>query len=138
MDDTPRAMGKWEVTKIYIQEALTKRPQEFIAEWEEREQVFSGARGSLIQHFQQRYSCVVEQLENLGSFVIPEDVPALANDCLPSEKFSVASKVVIGVTSPIWVPIGVISFVLSVPVVGVVVMKEKLGNWNTTRKCEND
>ena len=48
LDDTPRAMGKWEVTKIYIQEALTKRIQEFIAEWEEREQVFSGARGSLI------------------------------------------------------------------------------------------
>ena len=48
LDDTPRAMGKWEVTKIYIQEALTKRIREFIAEWEEREQVFSGARGSLI------------------------------------------------------------------------------------------
>ena len=134
MDDTPRAMGKWEVTKIYIQEALTKRLQEFIAEWEEREQVFSGARGSLIQHFQQRYSYVVEQLENLESFVIAEDVPVLANDCLPSEKFSVASKVVIGVTSPI----GVVAFVLSVPVVGVVAMKEKLGNWNTTRKYEND
>ena len=138
LDDTPRAMGKWEVTKIYIQEALTKRPQEFIAEWEEREQVFSGARGSLIQHFQQRYSYVVEQLENLESFVIAEDVPALANDCLPSEKFSVASKVVIGVTSPIWVPIGVVAFVLSVPVVGVVAMKEKLGNWNKIRKYEND
>ena len=80
----------------------------------------------------------MEQLENLESFVIAEDVPVVANDCLPSEKFSVASKVVIGVTSPIWVPIGVISFVLCVPVVGVVVMKEKLGNWNTTRKCEND
>ena len=62
LDDTPRAMGKWEVTKIYIQEAVTKRLQEFIAGWEEREQVFSGARGSLIQHFQQRYSYVVEQL----------------------------------------------------------------------------
>ena len=100
MDDTPRAMGKWEVTKIYIQEALiiTKRLQEFFAEWEEREQVFSGARGSLIKHFQQRYSYVVEQLENLESFVIAEDVPVLANDYLPSEKFSVASKVVIGVT----------------------------------------
>ena len=50
LDYTPRAMGKWEVTKIYIQEVLiiTKRLQEFIAEWEEREQVFSGARGSLI------------------------------------------------------------------------------------------
>ena len=138
LDDTPRAMGKWEVTKIYIQEALTKRLQEFIAEREEREQVFSGARGSLIQHFQQRYSYVVEQLENLESFVIPEDVPVLANDCLPSEKFSVASKVVIGVTSPIWVPIGVVAFVLSVPVVGVVAMKEKLGNWNKIRKYEND
>ena len=98
LDDTPRAMGKWEVTKIYIQEALTKRLQEFITEWEEREQVFSGARGSLIQHFQQRYSYVVEQLENLESFVIAEDGPVLANDYLPSEKFSVASKVVIGVT----------------------------------------
>ena len=140
LDDTPRAMGKWEVTKIYIQEALiiTKRLQEFIAEWEEREQVFSSARGSLIQHFQQRYSYVVEQLENLESFVIAEDVPVLANDCLPSEKFSMASKVVIGVTSPIWVPIGVVAFVLSVPVVGVVAMKEKLGNWNKIRKYEND
>ena len=138
LDDTPRAMGKWEVTKIYIQEALTKRLQEFIAEWEEREQVFSGARGSLIQHCQQRYSYVVEQLENLESFVIAEDVPVLANDCLPSEKFSVASKVVIGVTCPIWVPIGVVAFVLSVPVVGVVAIKEKLGNWNKIRKYEND
>ena len=62
----------------------------------------------------------MEQLENLESFVIAEDVPVLANDCLPSEKFFVASKVVIGVTSPIWVPIGVVAFVLSVPVVGVV------------------
>ena len=87
LDDTPRAMGKWEVTKIYIQEALTKRLQEFIAEREEREQVFSGARGSLIQHFQQRYSYVVEQLENLECFVIAEDVPVLANDYLPSENF---------------------------------------------------
>ena len=140
LDDTPRAMGKWEVTKIYIQEALiiTKRLQEFIAEWEEREQVFPSARGSLIQHFQQRYSYVVEQLENLESFVIAEDVPVLANDCLPSEKFSMASKVVIGVTSPIWVPIRVVAFVLSVPVVGVVAMKEKLGNWDIIRKYEND
>ena len=38
---------------------------------------------------------------NLESFVIAEDVPVLANDCLPSEKFFVASKIVIGVTSPI-------------------------------------
>ena len=87
LDDTPRAMGKWEVTEVYIQEALTKRLQEFIAEWEEREQVFSDARGSLIQHFQQRYSYVVEQLENLECFVIAEDVPVLANDYLPSENF---------------------------------------------------
>ena len=58
----------------------------------------------LIQRIQQRYSYVVEQLEILESFVIAEDVSDLANDCLPSKKFSVASKV-IGVTSPIWVPI---------------------------------
>ena len=48
-----------------------------------------------------------------------------------------ASKVVIGVTSPIWIPIGVVAFVLCVPVVGVMTMKEKLENWNKIRKCEN-
>ena len=48
--DTLRVMEKWEVTKFYIQEALTKRLSNFIEVWEEH--VFSGARGSLIQHFQ--------------------------------------------------------------------------------------
>ncbi|XP_022797797.1 uncharacterized protein LOC111336043 [Stylophora pistillata] len=136
--DTPPAMASWEVTKFYIYEALSKRLQDFIAAWEEREHVFSGARSSLIQHFQQRYRYVVGQLENLESFVIADDVPVLSNDSSPSEKFSVASKVVIGVTSPIWVPVGVVAFLLSVPVVGVVAMKEKLGKWNKTRKYEKD
>ena len=136
--DTPPAMASWEVTKFYIYEALSKRLQDFIAAWEEREHVFSGARSSLIQHFQQRYRYVVGQLENLESFVIADDVPVLSNDSSPSEKLSVASKVVIGVTSPIWVPVGVVAFLLSVPVVGVVAMKEKLGNWNKTRKYEKD
>ena len=31
-----------------------------------------------------------------------------------------------------------VTFVLSVPVVGVVAMKEKLGNWNKIRQYEND
>ena len=70
----------------------------------------------------------MEQLENLESSAIADDVPVHSNDCLPSKKFSVASKVVIGVTSPIWVPIGVVAFVLCVPVVGVMAMKEKLEN----------
>ena len=34
--------------------------------------------------------------------------------------------------------IGVVAFVLCVPVVGVMAMKEKLENWNEIRKCENE
>ena len=79
--DAVRAMEKWEVTKFYIQGALTKRLKNFIEAWEEH--VFSGARGSLIQRFQQRYSHVVEQLENLESFSIADDVPVLSNDYPP-------------------------------------------------------
>ena len=137
-DDVPKSEESWEVTKNYIQKALTKRLQETIETWEERNHVFSDARTSLIQYFQQRFNYVEGQLRNLESSVIADDAGGQSTSSLASEDFSVAEKVIIGVTSPIWVPVGLVVLVVSVPVVGAIALKEKLEDWSKTRQYKKD
>ena len=48
-----------------VRTLLSSRFQEFIQEWEEEHKVFTNARQDLLEHFQQRYSFVEEQLQKL-------------------------------------------------------------------------
>ncbi|XP_022797833.1 uncharacterized protein LOC111336065 [Stylophora pistillata] len=137
-DDVPNTEGSWEVTKNYIQKALMKRPREGIEEWEEKNHVFSDARSSLIRYFQERFSYVEGQLRTLESSVLAGDTASSASGPLASDNLSIAGKVLIGVTSPIWVPVGLVVLVVSVPVVGALAVKEKLEYWNKTRNYEED
>ena len=138
LDDAPKTEESWELTKNYIQKALLNRLQETIEEWEEKNQVFSDARASLIQYFQERFSYVEGQLRTLEESVLAGDAVNSAGGPLASDDFSVAEKVIIGVTSPIWVPVGLVVLVVSVPVVGAIAVKEKMENWNKTRQYNQD
>ena len=138
LDDAPKTEESWELTQNYIQKALMNRLQETIEEWEEKNQVFSDARASLIQYFQERFSYVVGQLRTLEESVLAGDAANSAGGPLASDDFSVAEKVIIGVTSPIWVPVGLVVLVVSVPVVGAIAVKEKMENWNKTRQYNQD
>ncbi|KAJ7392770.1 hypothetical protein OS493_010425 [Desmophyllum pertusum] len=101
LDDVPQAESSWEVTKSNITKALGSRLREVIEHWEEDNQVFSHARESLLQHFQERYNFVEGQLRNLQGAVTNDDLDLPESD--PStEIFSTAEKIVIGITSPIW------------------------------------
>ena len=138
LDDVPKAEESWELTQNYIQKALMRRLRETIEEWEEKNQVFSDARASLIQYFQERFSYVEGQLRMLEGSVLAGDAVGSGSDPLASDDFSVAEKVIIGVTSPIWVPVGLVVLVVSVPVIGAMAVKEKLENWNKTRQYNKD
>ena len=138
LDDVPNTEESWELTKNYIQKALMRRLQEKIEEWEEKNHIFSDARASLIQYFQERFSYVVGQLRTLEESVLAGDAANSAGGPLASDDFSVAEKVIIGVTSPIWVPVGLVVLVVSVPVVGAIAVKEKLENWNKIRQYNKD
>ena len=138
LDDVPNTEESWELTKNYIQKALMRRLQEKIEEWEEKNHIFSDARASLIQYFQERFSYVVGQLRTLEESVLAGDAANSAGGPLASDDFSVAEKVIIGVTSPIWVPVGLVVLVVSVPVIGAIAVKEKLENWNKTRQYNKD
>ena len=138
LDDVPNTEESWELTKNYIQKALMRRLQEKIEEWEEKNHIFSDARASLIQYFQERFSYVEGQLRMLEGSVLAGDAVGSGSDPLASDDFSVAEKVIIGVTSPIWVPVSLVVPVGNVPVVGARSVKEKLENWNKIRQYNKD
>ena len=138
LDEVPKTEESWEVTQDYIQNALMRRLREKIREWEEKNHVFSNARASLIQKFQERFRYVEGQLRTLEGSVLAGGVTRSTSGPSVSNDFSVAQKVIIGVTSPLWFPIGLVVLVVGVPVLGAIAFKGKLENWNKTRQYNND
>ena len=138
LDDVPNTEESWEVTRNLIQKAIMKRLQDVIATWEEERHVFSDARTSLIQYFRERFNFVEGQLRNLESSVVAKEAASPSSDPLVPDNFSVAERVIIGVTSPIWVPVGLVVLIVSVPVVGAMAVKEKYEDWSKTREYEKD
>ena len=137
LDEVPKAEGSWEETNSKITKALEKRLREIIEHWEEHHQVFSDARKSLVQRSKQRYNIVVGQLRNLQRAVtnddldVPETVP-------PKQGLTMAEKVVIGVTSLIWVPVSLVTLLIGAPVIGILEIKNKLENRSRIKKYERD
>ena len=138
LDEVPKTKESWEITQNYIQNALRRRIREKIKEWEEKNHVFSDARASLIQNFQERFRYVEGQLRTLEGSVLAGGVTRSASGPSVSDDLSVAQKVIIGVTSPLWFPIGLVVLVVGVPVLGAIAFKGKLENWNKTRQYNKD
>ena len=141
LDDVPDAEESWVMTNHYIQKAFRKRLQDVIVSWEEDNHVFADARTSLVKYFQQRFSYVEGQLRYLESSVVDfvADQAAISETGLQSPgNLSVAEKVIVGVTSPIWVPIGLVALIVSVPVVGAKALVKKRENWTRMRKYKED
>ena len=137
LDDVPKAETSWEVTKNNITKVLRSRLKDTIEHWEEDNHVFANARESLIQHFQQRYNFLEGELRNLQSAVTSDEIVPESD---PSAEigFTMAAKVAIGVTSPIWVPLTLAALVIGAPVVGIMAIKNKLEDKSRIKKYEKD
>ena len=138
LDDVPNTEESWQVTRNFIQKAIMKRLQDVIETWEEKNHVFSDARTSLIQYFQERFNYVEGQLRNLESSVVSKETASPTNVPLVSDNFSVSERVIIGVTFPIWVPVGLVVLIVSVPVFGVMAVKGTYEDWSKTKEYEKD
>ena len=138
LDEVPKAERSWEVTKTNITKALNNRLREIIENWEEDNQVFSDARQSLLRHFQQRYNFVEGQLRNLHDAVTDDDIDAPESIPAANEGFTMTEKVVIGVSSPIWVPLSLVALVIGAPVVGMLSIKSKLEDRSRIKIYERD
>ena len=136
LDEVPRSEDSWEVTRNQIAKALARRLREFIEQWEDDNTVFANARASLVQHFQTRYNFVEGQLRNLQNAITADDI--VLEDQLPDTNLSLSEKVIIGVTSPIWVPLGLVALVIGVPIYGIMAIRSKLEDRKKIRKYEED
>ncbi len=137
LDEVPKAESSWEVTKSNIAKVLESRLREIIEHWEEDNQVFSDSRKSLLQHFQQQYNFVEGQLRNLQGAVTNDDLD-VPESSRSDESLSTTEKVIIGVTSPIWVPLTLVALVVGAPVVGIMAIKNKLEDKSRVKKYEKD
>ena len=138
LDEVPKAESSWEVTENQIMKVLSTRLREIIQQWEEDNQVFTNARESLVQHFQQRYNFVEEQLRNLQDTVVANNVEVRQAAPIDSAGFGLGEKIVIGVTSPIWLPLSLVGLVIGVPIVGALAIKEKLEDKRKIKKYEEN
>ena len=138
LDEVPKVERSWEVTHSQIVKVISSRLREIIQQWEEDNQVFTNARESLVQHFQQRYNFVGEQLRNLQDTVVANNVEVRQAAPIDSAGFGLGEKIVIGVTSPIWFPLGLVSLVIGAPIVGALAIKEKLEDKRQIKKYEEN
>ena len=139
-DEVPKAENSWEVTKSNITKALESRLREIIKHWEEDNQVFSAAHESLLQHFQQKFHFFEGQLRSLQGAVTNEHLD-IQESHPPDLGLSRTEKVAIGFTSPIWVPLIVVSLValvIGAPIVGILAIKDKLEDESKIKEYENN
>ena len=136
LDEVPRSEDSWEATENQITKALSSRLREFMEHWEEYNKVFTNVRASLVQHFQTRYNFVEGQLRNLQNAITADDI--VLDDQLPETNLSLTQKVIIGVTSPIWIPITLIDFVVSAPFYGMMAIQRKLVDRMKIKEYEED
>lgn len=115
-----------------------RRLQDEIATWEEENRVFSDTRTSLVQYFQQKFNFIVGKLQNLESSVIADDTASPASGSLAPDNLSVAERVTIGVTSPIWVPFGLVALIVGAPVIVMLGFIKKLQHWSESREYKKD
>lgn len=137
LDEVPNVERSWEATDNQIMKTLSRRLQEIIKEWEEDNQVFARARESLLKHFQKRFRYVEVQLRDLQCAVTDENID-VPQDTPLENGFSFGEKVIIGVTSPIWVPLGLVALVIGSPIVGIIAIKEKIEDNKKIKKYKAD
>ena len=137
LDEVPKAESSWKVTNSNITKVFQTRLREIIEHWEEDNQVFLEARKSLVRHSQQWYNIVEGQLRNLQCAATNDDLD-VPEPISPKEGLTTTKKVVIGVTSPIWVPVSLVTLLISIPVVGALEIINRLEERSRLEKYKRD
>ena len=93
-----------------------------------RESCFADTRTSLIKHFRQRFNVMEHQLQIIKSAVTADNERGTKSNFpqVAPDHCDLARRIVIGVTSPIWAPLGLVPLTLSLPLIGVISFKGTL------------
>ena len=141
-DDDVTEAKSWSVARHEIVKAFDSRLRLYIENWEEENHVFAESIACLKERIVEKLDLVESQLRQLENDVVNDKNPTASRVRYPDDDdspiFSTGEKVIIGVTSPLWVPITIAVGVLSVPVLGVMTIKNKITEANMLRKYRKD
>ena len=136
-DDAPKKYETWATTENDVMRVVKARFGEEMERWEEDNHVFSDSRRTLIQSFSARLSTVQVQIQNVENCITSDS--AIEQES-PQEDISLttAQKIIIGVSSPFWIPLGLIALVIAIPVFGVKSVKNVIEEKSKLRSYDND
>ncbi|EDV25268.1 uncharacterized protein TRIADDRAFT_55130 [Trichoplax adhaerens] len=121
--DLPSGEGMKIIDSI-IQKKINRRYITIVNEWEEKEQMFAQFRRELIERLEEKFGAIANTLDKYRNEVIVHSTitshgkASYPSNTLFHRAFSTSEKVAIGVTSPIWVPAGLLAAVIALPVMG--------------------
>ncbi|XP_064632151.1 uncharacterized protein LOC135490704 [Lineus longissimus] len=118
------------ICKDLIREALFKE----VADWESEHRIFETTKKNLFGAFRKKFAHVENELQRIerlmqGAGSLPqtsasgglmEDVPE------DGALFSAAEKLVLGLTSPIWLPLAIIASAIALPIMGSLAIRDKI------------
>ena len=141
-EEVPPVESSCETTMCSVRMYIHRRLQKKIKTWEQEEEVLSKRRELLRSNYIRKYNNFEEQLQSLESDIVQprsgNDRQIKTSDQYYVDDMPVKTKVMIGVTSPIWVPVGIVALAIGVPVFGVMAIKEKVEEKKNLNKYEND
>ena len=136
-DDAPRKQDTWAATENDVEKAVKSRFRDEIEQWEIDNHVCSDARQSLVQQFSRQLNIVQAQIQSAENSIV-SDSPVDQQPFEQPDLFTTGEKVLIAVTSPIWLPIGLVALTLSIPVLGVMAVKDKIEEKSKLRQYDKD
>ena len=87
-----------------------------------------------MEFFQYSLNLLEEELNDVS--YAGAEVP---DACLPDEtSLSTPAKILVGATSPLWVPVGLVGLVIGMPVLGALVSTNKVTDSRKLRQYQND
>lgn len=112
------------VIDTIIQKSINRRYITIVNEWEENKQMFAQFRRELIERLEEKFDAIANTFDKYRNEVIVHSTitnhgkSTYRSQSLFRHAFSTTEKVAIGVTSPIWVPAGLLAAVVALPIMG--------------------
>ncbi|XP_013411825.1 uncharacterized protein LOC106174710 [Lingula anatina] len=131
--DCPKPTDHWDDLYTQARTLILGRIRELLEEWNTNTEFFTNAQKELIGKFHIEFNIMENQVALLegqltsNNMLVVEDAnPTGLRDVEDTSTFTTTEKVIIGVTSPIWIPIGLVAALFVVPVALGVALKDRL------------
>ncbi|XP_028411513.1 dual serine/threonine and tyrosine protein kinase-like [Dendronephthya gigantea] len=123
-DQCPEMENTWEETERKIVIAIGQRFVEEVAKWEIEHRLIENTRKLLLDQITKQRNLLHVRIQGVENYVSKE--PATVNNPEVATSFTITEKFLIGALSPIWFPLALVASVISLPILGVMALKDAI------------